>query len=182
MIIESKEQQFRLNNFEGPLDLLLHLIRQKKMDILEVSLVEIADQYIQYIEEAQKFNLDIASEYLLTAAQLIEIKSKSMMKSTVMVGEEEYEDAMPPLVHGRDKEIIIICRSGLRSVLATQMLQMMGFKNIASMKTGLRGWNDYELPLYDLEQKQLDPDDVDEMLKAGFCSTLMHPDRRTIMA
>ena len=96
--------------------------------------------------------------------------------------EEEYEDAMPPLVHGRDKEIIIICRSGLRSVLGTQMLQMMGFNNIASMKTGLRGWNDYELPLYDLEQKQLDPDDVDEMLKAGFCSTFMHPDRRTIMA
>ena len=96
--------------------------------------------------------------------------------------EEEYEDAMPPLVEGRDKEIVIICRSGLRSVLGAQMLQMMGFKNIASMKTGLRGWNDYELPLYNLEQEQLDPDDVDVMLKAGFCSTLMHPDRRTIIA
>jgi rhodanese-related sulfurtransferase len=96
--------------------------------------------------------------------------------------EEEYEDAIPDLVNGRDREIVVICRSGLRSVLGTQMLQMMGFSNISSMKTGLRGWNDYELPLYDLEGKVLDPDDVDEMLNAGFCSTLMHPDRRTILA
>lgn len=96
--------------------------------------------------------------------------------------EDEYEDAMPMLVNGRDKEIVIICRSGLRSVLGTQMLQMMGFKNISSMKTGLRGWNDYELPLYNLEQEEIDPDDVDEMLKAGFCSKFMHPDRRTIIA
>jgi len=96
--------------------------------------------------------------------------------------EEEYEDAISELVNGRDKEIIIVCRSGMRSVLGTQMLQMMGFENIYSMKTGLRGWNDYELPLYNLDQEQLDPDDAEEMLKAGFCSSLMHPDRRTIMA
>ncbi len=96
--------------------------------------------------------------------------------------EDEYEDAIPDLVDGRDKEIVVICRSGLRSALGVQMLQMMGFKNISSMKTGLRGWNDYELPLYDLEKKELDPDDVDKMLSAGFCSTFMHPDRRTIKA
>lgn len=96
--------------------------------------------------------------------------------------EAEYEDAIPELVAGRDREIVIICRSGLRSVLGTQVLQLMGFKNVCSMKTGLRGWNDYELPLYNLEQQQLDPDDVDEMLKAGFCSSFMHPDRRTIIA
>ena len=96
--------------------------------------------------------------------------------------EDEYEDAIPDLVNGRGKEIVVICRSGLRSVLGTQMLQIRGFTNISSMKTGLRGWNDYELPLYDLEQKELDPDDVEEMLKAGFCSVFMHPDRRTIVA
>jgi len=94
--------------------------------------------------------------------------------------EEEYEDAIPELIEGRDKEIVVLCRSGLRSALGTQMLQTMGFTNISSMKTGLRGWNDYELPLYDLEQNELDSDDVDEMLSAGFCSAFMHPDRRTI--
>jgi len=96
--------------------------------------------------------------------------------------EEEYEDAMPCLVEGREREIVVICRSGLRSVLGTQMLQMMGFRNICSMKTGLRGWNDYELPLYNLDQNVLDPDDVEKMLSAGFCSKFMHPDRRTIVA
>jgi rhodanese-related sulfurtransferase len=96
--------------------------------------------------------------------------------------EAEYEDAITDLVEGRDKEIVIICRSGLRSVLGAQMLQLMGFNNVCSMKTGLRGWNDFELPLYNLDQQQLDPDDVDEMLKAGFCSSFMHPDRRTIIA
>jgi rhodanese-related sulfurtransferase len=96
--------------------------------------------------------------------------------------EDEFEDAIPDLVNGRDKEIVVICRSGLRSALGVQMLQMMGFTNISSMKTGLRGWNDYELPLFDLEQKELDPDDVDEMLNAGFVSAFMHPDRRTIKA
>jgi len=94
--------------------------------------------------------------------------------------EEEYEDAIPELIEGRDKEIVVLCRSGLRSALGTQMLQMMGFTNISSMKTGLRGWNDYELPLFDLKQNELNPDDVDEMLNAGFCSAFMHPDRRTI--
>ena len=82
--------------------------------------------------------------------------------------EDEYEDAIPALVEGRNNEIVIICRSGLRSVLGTQMLKTMGFKNVSSMKTGLRGWNDYELPLYDLKQNELDSDDVDEMLKAPF--------------
>ena len=62
-MIKEKEKSFKLDNFEGPLDLLLHLIREKKMDILEISLVVVADQYIKYIEEAKKVNLDIASEY-----------------------------------------------------------------------------------------------------------------------
>jgi rhodanese-related sulfurtransferase len=112
------------------------------------------------------------------------IKSSMLVPRGILESacEEEYEDAIPDLVAGRDKEIIVICRSGLRSVLGTQMLQLMGFTNISSMKTGLRGWNDYELPLYDLEKKELDPDDVDEMLSAGFCSAFMHPDRRTIVA
>ncbi len=96
--------------------------------------------------------------------------------------EKEYEDAIPDLVEGRGKEIVVICRSGLRSALGVQMLQMMGFNKISSMKTGLRGWNDYELPLYDLKQNELDPDNVDEMLNAGFVSDFMHPDRRTIKA
>ena len=82
--------------------------------------------------------------------------------------ENEYDDALPALVNGRDKEIIVICRSGNRSVLATQMMMQLGFTNVSSMKTGLRGWNDYDLPLYDTNDKQLDADDIEEMLNVGF--------------
>ncbi len=82
--------------------------------------------------------------------------------------EAEYDDAIPALVNGRNKEIVVICRSGNRSVLVTQMMQELGFTNVSSMKTGLRGWNDYDLALYDANDNQLDADDVDEMLNVGF--------------
>jgi rhodanese-related sulfurtransferase len=96
--------------------------------------------------------------------------------------EDEYEDAVPELIVAREREIVVICRSGNRSILAAQTMQTMGYQNVKSMKTGLRGWNDYELPLINASQEVLDPDRVDELLDAGFCSSLMHPDRRTIQS
>ena len=96
--------------------------------------------------------------------------------------EYEYEDSVPELVEARDRDIIIICRSGNRSLPAALVMKEMGYKSIKSMKTGLRGWNDYELPLMNIQKEILDPDEVDELLNAGFCSTLMHPDRRTIQS
>jgi rhodanese-related sulfurtransferase len=96
--------------------------------------------------------------------------------------EEEYEDSVPELIDSREREIIVICRSGNRSILAAQTMQWMGYKNVTSMKTGLRGWNDYELPLINRFRETVDPDTVDELLNAGFCSTLMHPDRRTFQS
>ena len=66
-------------------------------------------------------------------------------------------------------------------MLAAQTMQWMGYENVASMKTGLCGWNDYELPLYNVAHEELDPDQVEEMLAAGFVSSMMHPDRRTIV-
>ncbi len=95
--------------------------------------------------------------------------------------EDEYEDSVPELIDARGREIIVICRSGNRSVLAAQTMQWMGYSNVKSMKTGLRGWNDYELPLVNLRHEVLDPDEVEDMLNAGFCSTMMHPDRRNIV-
>jgi rhodanese-related sulfurtransferase len=96
--------------------------------------------------------------------------------------EYNYEDSVPELVEARDREIIIICRSGNRSLLAGLTMQTMGYKNVKSMKTGLRGWNDYELPLMNISKDIVDPDIVEVLLDAGFCSELMHPDRRTIQS
>ncbi len=72
-----------------------------------------------------------------------------------------YEDTLPELASARDKEVILICRSGNRSALATYTLQLMGFNNVSSLKTGLRGWFDYEQPLYDDNEKEVDEDKAD---------------------
>ena len=96
--------------------------------------------------------------------------------------EYDYEDSVPELVEARERDIIVICRSGNRSLLAALTMSMMGYKNVKSMKTGLRGWNDYELPLMNINKEIVDPDKADELLDAGFCSDLMHPDRRTIQS
>jgi rhodanese-related sulfurtransferase len=69
-----------------------------------------------------------------------------------------YDETVPELASGRDKTIIVICRSGNRSALATMTMKNMGFNNIRSLKTGLRGWNDNESPLEDSEHNIVDPD------------------------
>jgi rhodanese-related sulfurtransferase len=94
--------------------------------------------------------------------------------------EYDYEDSVPELVEARDREIIVLCRSGKRSILAALTMKIMGYNNVKSMQTGLRGWNDYDLPLININKEIVNPDEVEKMLDAGFCSTMMHPDRRTI--
>jgi len=61
--------------------------------------------------------------------------------------EWNYEETVPVLVQARSQEIIVVCRSGFRSVLVAFQMQLMGYKNVVSLKSGLRGWNDYEQPL-----------------------------------
>jgi len=93
-----KDMQFKLDNFEGPLDLLLHMIRSKQLDLLELSLVKVADQYIEFINKADKLNLDEASEYLLIASQLVEMKSKHLMKTEIFQEPSEYEEDTENLI------------------------------------------------------------------------------------
>lgn len=76
--------------------------------------------------------------------------------------EWDYEETIPELVRARDREVVVVCRSGQRSVLAAHSLQVLGYKNVASLATGLRGWKDYELPLVDKDGNEVDLDDADE--------------------
>ena len=71
----------KINEFEGPLDLLLHMIKESKMDIFDIKIEEITDQYLRYIEHQESMNLEIASEYLVLASELLEIKSKMLLPS-----------------------------------------------------------------------------------------------------
>ncbi len=76
-----------------------------------------------------------------------------------------YEETEPALVEARDKRIVLICRSGNRSVLAAHTMALMGYSDVASLRTGIRGWNDYEQPLYDRNDNRLDLDTADELLE-----------------
>ena len=78
--------------------------------------------------------------------------------------EWDYDETIPELVKSRDREIVIVCRSGTRSVMAALTMKILGYNNVVSLKTGVRGWNDYDQPLVDLGGDDVDPDDADEFL------------------
>lgn len=82
-----------LETFEGPLDLLLYLIRAQNLDIREIPITKITEQYLQYIQLMQEMQLDMAGEYLLMAALLLEIKSRMLLPQSA--NENEVEDADP---------------------------------------------------------------------------------------
>ena len=73
------EYNFKINDFEGPLDLLLHLIKEQDMDIMNIEIVKLTDQYLEFIDSMKEKNLNIASEYLILASELMYIKSKSLL-------------------------------------------------------------------------------------------------------
>lgn len=75
----------------------------------------------------------------------------------------DYDETVPALAAGRDREVVLICRSGYRSALAAYTLQQMGFTRVRSLKNGLRGWNDDEYPLVDAQDQAVDPDLADEL-------------------
>ena len=76
--------------------------------------------------------------------------------------EFDYEETVPELANGRDEEIVVICRSGKRSVLGAYVMQQMGFANVISLKTGLRGWSEFEQPLINQAGDTVDEDTADE--------------------
>lgn len=75
--------------------------------------------------------------------------------------EWDFEETEPELVEARARPVILVCRSGNRTALAAFTLQQMGYEHVISLKAGLRGWNDYELPLVDIEEQPVDIEDAD---------------------
>ena len=91
--------EIKINEFEGPLDLLLHLIKQDNISIYDISIDRITKQYLEYIEAMEELNLDIASEYLVMAAELIEIKSSSLLPKSNIEDDEYEEDPKEQLIN-----------------------------------------------------------------------------------
>lgn len=107
----------RTAGFEGPFDLLLHLVSRQKLDVNSISICEITDQYLTYVDKMAELDLDIASDFLLVASTLLEIKAASLLPSEeqVYVG-DELDDLSP---------------EDAREILVARLLTYKQFKNLA---------------------------------------------------
>ena len=94
LTLETKKVSIKINNFEGPLDLLCHLIDKNKMNIYDINLSEITDQYISYLKEQESLNLEIASEFLVMASTLLYLKSKNLLPKQEEDEEELTEEEL----------------------------------------------------------------------------------------
>jgi segregation and condensation protein A len=102
--------------FEGPFDLLLHLVGRQKLDIRDISVAEIADEFCAHIEAMKDLDLDVASDFLLVAATLLEIKSAALFPGTDDIDLDEYDDLTP---------------EEARALLVERLLAYKQFKNVA---------------------------------------------------
>ncbi len=103
--------------FEGPFDLLLHLVSRQKLDVSAISISEVADQYLEHIERMSDLDLDVASEFLLLAATLLEIKASSLLpRQEIYIG-DELDDLSP---------------EEARDILVARLLAYKQFKNAAA--------------------------------------------------
>lgn len=105
--------QVKLEMFQGPLDLLLHLIREHQLDILDIPMAKITDEYLRYLALMQELDLDVAGEFLVMAATLIHIKSKMLLPPEETAEGEEFEEQDP------------------RAELVTRLLEYKKFKEAA---------------------------------------------------
>jgi rhodanese-related sulfurtransferase len=78
--------------------------------------------------------------------------------------EWDFDETEPALAGGRERALVVVCRSGNRSLLAADVLRELGYADVASLKTGVRGWNDYELPLVDAQGATVDADEAERWL------------------
>ena len=94
LTLETKKYAIKLNNFEGPLDLLCHLIDKNKMDIYDINISEITDQYIEYINQMEQMNLEVTSEFLVMSSTLLYLKSKHLLPKAQEDEEEITEEEL----------------------------------------------------------------------------------------
>ena len=108
-----EKHSFHLEKFQGPLDLLMHLLEKRKIDIYEIPIAEITDQYLEYIDSWEQYNIEVASEFLLMAATLLQIKSRMLLPR-------------PPLIETEDDP---------RQELIDKLLEYQKFKKCAEAMT-----------------------------------------------
>ena len=146
-------------------------------DLIADTLVDIAEEFPWDIEE--KINNSEQRPLLLDIREADEFTAMHIQESLHVprgilesACEYDYEETVRELVEARQRDVVVICRSGNRSALAAYTMQLMGYQRVCSMKTGLRGWNDYELPLVDANGNTVPVDVADD-----FFTTRLRPDQ-----
>jgi len=142
--------KIRVAEFEGPLDLLLHLVRSNEVDILDIPIVEITAQYTRYLEMMKELNLDLAGEYLVMAATLMHIKSRMLLPPDPTAEEEDAEDP--------------------RAELARELLEYQRFKQAAETLQAMDSrrtlvWTRMDVP-EEFRDEELLAVDLTDLLKA----------------
>jgi len=97
--VENDQLKITLGEFEGPLDLLLYLIRQEQISIYDIAVARITDEYLRYLNLMQELDLSVAGDFLVMAAQLIELKSRMLLPRDPLAVEEEEFDPRADLVN-----------------------------------------------------------------------------------
>jgi len=134
-------------------------------DLLDICLPRVNEVFPWDLLELRQRNpelllLDVREPYEFAAAHIpgsINVP-RGILETACEYG---YEDTHPELAASREREVVVICRSGNRSVLAAWTLQVLGYRRVHSLKTGVRGWNDYEQPLQDGGERELTQDEAD---------------------
>ena len=145
-----KEYSVRLESFEGPMGLLMHLIDKNKIDIYDIPIAELTEQYIEYLDQFREFNMDIASEFIVMAATLLQIKSRMMLPKPPKVSDEPEEDP--------------------RKELIARILEYRRFKQVSSVLEGMQEAQErsFAREPEDIPVKHLPPDNMslDELIEA----------------
>ena len=149
-------------------------------DLIADTLVDISEQFPWDIEE--KINSSELRPLLLDIREADEFAAMHIQESLHVprgilesACEYDYEETVRELVEARERDVVVICRSGNRSALAAYTMQLMGYQQVCSMKTGLRGWNDYELPLVDASGHTVPVDVADDFFTTRLRADQMSP-------
>lgn len=112
-MINTIQYQIKMDNFEGPLDLLCHLVEKNKMNIFDIKINEITNQYLDYLQAMQEMNLEVTSEFIIMASRLIYLKSKTLLPSIEKEEEEEIDLTQMLLEYKKYKETSLLLRDNL---------------------------------------------------------------------
>lgn len=142
-IINDSKYNIKIDEFEGPLDLLLYLVNREELEIININIAEITEQYLEYLEEMKKLDLDIASEFVLMASQLIYLKSKKIIptlnEEDNELSEEEFVKMLLEYKKYKDVQEEMFNRYNIYSKRFTRLpskliFQKMNFEKIYEIK------------------------------------------------